>query len=73
MLRRADAETMETVQQIKIPNEYFAEGIAAVDDKLSMLTWRERACLVYDKAFKQVDEFRYRGEGWGSRTTVNCL
>ncbi|MGI6401134.1 MAG: glutaminyl-peptide cyclotransferase [Thermoguttaceae bacterium] len=66
LLRRVDAETMETVQQIKIPNEYFAEGIAAVDDKLFMLTWRERACLVYDKAtFKQVDEFRYRGEGWG--------
>ena len=66
LLRRVDAETLEVIQQIKVPREYFAEGIAIVDDRLYMLTWQEHACLVYDReTLRQVDEFRYRGEGWG--------
>lgn len=66
LLRCVDAETLEVIRQVKIPNAYFAEGIATIGDKLYMLTWQEHACLVYDKTtFKQVDEFRYRGEGWG--------
>ena len=66
LLRRVDAETLEVIRQVKIPREYFAEGIAIVDDRLYMLTWQERACLVFDReTLRQVDEFRYRGEGWG--------
>ena len=66
LLRKVDAETCEVLKQIKIPSKYFAEGLAAVDDKLYLLTWRERTCLVYDKkTFEKVDEFRYRTEGWG--------
>ena len=66
LLRRVDAETLKVIQQIKVPREYFAEGIAIVDDRLYMLTWQEHACLVYDReTLRQVDEFRYRGEGWG--------
>lgn len=74
LLRRVDATNCETLRQIRIPNEYFAEGLAIVNDRLFMLTWREHACLVYDKeTLKQVDEFRYRGEGWGLAFDGNRL
>lgn len=66
LLRRVDAETLEPIQQIKIADQYFAEGLAIVDDRIFMLTWQEHACFVYEKdTLKRVDEFRYRGEGWG--------
>ena len=66
LLRKVDAETMTVLKKVKLPARYFAEGLASVGDRLYLLTWRERTCLVYDKAtFKLVDEFRYFGEGWG--------
>ncbi|MDO5308938.1 MAG: glutaminyl-peptide cyclotransferase [Planctomycetia bacterium] len=66
VLRKYDAQSGKIDKQIKISSVYFAEGLAAVEDRLYLLTWRERTCLVYDKeTFKKVDEFRYHGEGWG--------
>lgn len=66
LLRKVEADTGKVLKQVKIPRQYFAEGLAAVEDRLYLLTWRERTCFVYDKdTFKQVDEFRYSGEGWG--------
>jgi glutamine cyclotransferase len=66
LLRKTDAETGKVIKQIKIPRQYFAEGLASVADRLYLLTWRERTCFVYDKeSFEQIDEFRYSGEGWG--------
>jgi len=66
LLRKVDAESGKVLRQIKIPSKYFAEGLASVDDKLYLLTWRERTCLVYNKkTFEKIDELRYRTEGWG--------
>lgn len=66
LLRKVEADTGNVIRQVKIPTQFFAEGLTAVDDRLYLLTWRERSCLVYDKeTFEQVDEFRYSGEGWG--------
>lgn len=66
LLRKVDADTGKVLKQIKIPSQYFAEGLALVGKRLYLLTWRERACFVYDKeTFEQIDEFRYSGEGWG--------
>ena len=66
LLRKVDPETLTVLKKVKVPSRYFAEGLASVDDKLYMLTWREKTCLVYDKStLKQVTEYRYPGEGWG--------
>ncbi len=66
LLRKVDAGSGKVVRSIKLPNKYFGEGLAIVGDRLYMLTWREKTCFVFDKnTFKQIDEFRYRGEGWG--------
>ena len=65
-LRKIDLETGKFLQEYRFSKRYFAEGIAVVDDRIFALTWRERACFVFDKkTFEKLDEFRYSGEGWG--------
>ncbi len=66
ILRKIDLETGKILQEYRFSKRYFAEGIAVVDDRIFALTWRERACFVFDKkTFQKLDEFRYSGEGWG--------
>jgi glutaminyl-peptide cyclotransferase len=49
-----------------LPPQFFAEGLALVDDSLFQLTWRENVCFVYDKKTLQLKgRFQYPGEGWG--------
>lgn len=65
-LREVDLETGEVLRRIDLPEEYFGEGIALVDGKLIMLTWREGTALVFDvETFEQSGSFSYSGEGWG--------
>ena len=46
--------------------EYFAEGLALVDDRLLQLTWKDQKGFIYNRAdFKPLGEFAYTGEGWG--------
>lgn len=66
ILRKIDLETGRILREHRFSKRYFAEGIAVVDDRIFALTWRERACFVFDKkTFEKLDEFRYSGEGWG--------
>ena len=66
ILRKIDLETGKILQEYRFSKRYFAEGIAVVGDRIFALTWRERACFVFDKkTFEKLDEFRYSGEGWG--------
>lgn len=65
-LRRVDPQTGEVEQRINITPAYFGEGLARVDDRLVVLTWKAERAFVYDlKTFTQLRTFRYRGEGWG--------
>lgn len=65
-LRRVNPATGETEQAINLPAEFFAEGLARVDDRLIQITWQENTAFVYDlDTFELVDEFSYEGEGWG--------
>lgn len=65
-LREVDPKTGVVKRKVAVPPEYFAEGLALVDDRLIQLTWKEEKALVYNRAdFKPVEEFRYDGEGWG--------
>lgn len=46
--------------------DYFAEGLALVDDRLIQLTWTEGQAFVYDLAtFERLETYSYEGEGWG--------
>jgi len=65
-LREVHPETGEVLRQVNLPSEYFAEGLALVDDRLIQITWRENVALVYDiNTFEQIDTYAYEGEGWG--------
>ena len=65
-LRRLDPQTGQVVQRIDVPAQYFGEGLALVDRRLLMLTWRAQRAFSYDRdSFEQLDTYRYQGEGWG--------
>lgn len=65
-LRRVDPATGVVEQQVDLPAEYFAEGLALAGGQLVQITWRERKAFVYDvETLGQVGEFDYEGEGWG--------
>ncbi len=65
-LRRVEIATGKVLQEIKVPEEYFAEGLALVGDELLQLTWQHQRGFVYDrKTFAQKRTFAYQGEGWG--------
>ena len=49
-----------------LDDRYFAEGLAAVGDRLIQLTWHEQTAFVYQmNDFSQVGTFSYDTEGWG--------
>lgn len=54
------------VRRTRMGDQYFAEGLARVGDRLFQLTWREGTGFRYDAAtLAVVDSFAYTGEGWG--------
>lgn len=65
-LREVDRATGAVLRSLSLDRQYFGEGLAAVDDRLVQLTWRERTALVYSvDDFRQVGTFSYDTEGWG--------
>ena len=57
-----------------VPQQYFAEGLALLDDKLYLLTWQEQTLLVYDKTtFQYLKSAPYQGQGWGLTTDGHYL
>ena len=65
-LRQVDLETGRIERILPLASEYFGEGLALVDDRLYQLTWEAGRAFVYGlEDFRQVETFRYDGEGWG--------
>lgn len=65
-LRCLDPATGRVLQQLSLTSDLFAEGVAALADKLFQLTWRGQAAFVYDRhSLKLLHTFPYQGEGWG--------
>lgn len=65
-LRRVSTLDGEVLQSIDVPEEFFAEGLEIVDDRLIQLTWQSGQAFVYDaESFEQLETYDYEGEGWG--------
>ncbi len=65
-LREVDPRTGGVLRRVAVPDEFFAEGLARVGDRLIQLTWREGTAFVYElETLRRVGSFRYEGEGWG--------
>lgn len=68
-LRQVDPATGQVLQGIRLPDQYFGEGIAILGDRLYQLTWQEKTGFVYDKdSFELLGTWTYAGEGWGLTT-----
>lgn len=68
-LRKVELETGKVLQKKEVPDEYFAEGMTVLGDKIYQITWQENTGFVYNlKNFSLIKEFRYAGEGWGLTT-----
>jgi glutamine cyclotransferase len=65
-LRKVRLETGEVLQQRRVDQAHFAEGLADWKDHLLQLTWQSNVAFVYDRAtFAPRRTFSYSGEGWG--------
>lgn len=66
-LRVVDINTGKPLQQKKLEDRYFGEGITLLNGKIYQLTYKENTAFVYDaKTLKQEKTFTYnQGEGWG--------
>ncbi len=65
-LRRLDRQTGRVLDEKPLAPGLFGEGLAAVDDRLIQLTWREGVAVVWDRAsLTETGRFAYPGEGWG--------
>ena len=68
-VRRVDLTTGEVEQIETIPDKFYAEGLALLDDKLIQLTWQSGSAFVYDADSLRLNGLlNYAGEGWGLTT-----
>ncbi len=66
VLRKVELETGNVVQEHKLPDEFFGEGITIFGDRIIQLTLKSRTGFVYNKeTFELLCEFNYPTEGWG--------
>ena len=73
-LRVAKLEDGETLRESWINDKYFAEGLALLDNQLTMLTWQEGTAFIFQKDdFTQTGTLNYSTEGWGLTTDGNAL
>lgn len=65
-LARKDMKTGKVLQEVKLPWEFFGEGIVLLKDKIYQLTWQNEAVLIYDaRSLREIKRMKYTGEGWG--------
>lgn len=68
-------ETGKVLQRVRLPEEYFGEGIVDWGPYLYEWTWKSQICFVYDRfSLQLVKRLNYKGEGWGmTRTTKEII
>lgn len=67
-LRKVAYRTGEVVQQVRLDDQFFGEGMTIVGDRIIQLTYQEKVGFVYNKnTFAKIGQFSYgqSPEGWG--------
>lgn len=68
-LRKVELQTGKVIQQHKLDDKYFGEGICLLNGKIYQLTWRHGEGFVYNlEDFSPAGKFNYSSEGWGLTT-----
>jgi glutamine cyclotransferase len=62
-----ELETGKILEEYKLDDKYFGEGLTVMGDKIYVITWREKTGLILDKkTFKLTGTFALEtSEGWG--------
>jgi glutamine cyclotransferase len=73
-VREVELETGHVLKKVDVPEPYFGEGIALLNNKIYQLTWQHQVGFIYNADnFEQVGKFNYTGEGWGLTTDGHSL
>lgn len=73
-LREVELQSGHVTKKVDLPEPYFGEGIALLNNKIYQLTWQHQVGFIYDaQKFEQVGKFNYTGEGWGLTTDGHSL
>ena len=68
-LTKTDLATGRTTEVARLPRTDFGEGITLLDGKVYQLTWLSNKAYVFDaQTGRELETFRYAGEGWGLTT-----
>lgn len=68
-ITKTDLATGRTTEFARLPRTDFGEGITLLNDKIYQLTWQSNKAYVYEAATgRELQTFRYAGEGWGLTT-----
>jgi glutamine cyclotransferase len=66
VLTKRHLDSGRYVKRLRLPDQYFGEGIALFGDKVIQLTWKSEVAFVYDKTtFRELEQFHFSGQGWG--------
>lgn len=68
-LRKVELATGKVLENRRLADQYFGEGLTELGGKLYQLTWKNGEGFVYDLAtLEPSGSFTYPGEGWGITT-----
>jgi glutamine cyclotransferase len=74
MIRVYDFPSMEEIQSVPIDPRIFAEGLTVIDNRLVVLSWRERVMLVYSLPdLSLLGQSPLPGQGWGATHSGSTL
>lgn len=74
MVRVYDFPSLELIQSVPVDPRIFAEGLTIIDDRLVLLSWRERVMLVYQLPdMTLIGQSALPGQGWGATHTGSVM
>lgn len=67
VVRVYEFPSLELIQTVPVDPRIFAEGLTIIDDRLVLLSWRERVMLVYAlPEMTLIGQSALPGQGWGA-------
>ena len=74
MIRVYDFPRMDEIQAVPVDSRIFAEGLTVIDNRLVVLSWRERVILVYSLPdLSLLGQSALPGQGWGATHSGSTL
>ena len=67
-IRKVDPKTGKVLKSVDLPDDYFAEGLSVIGQRIVLLTWQENMGFVLDKSsLEMISDFPYQNSrvGWG--------